>query len=85
MYYAILENRVIDIQEDLQEYGPDVFGNPIVVVESEEDFPLGTFYDEKTKKFVSQNTETVSAFSFVDDEKSLDTPSDVAYNDDVTE
>lgn len=52
MYYAISNDVVIDVQDQLIDYGPDVFGNPIEIIETDEDIPLGTKYDHITESFI---------------------------------
>lgn len=93
MFYAILEGKVIDVQEELQEYGPDVFGNPVRVVESDiEDIPLGTVYDFENQEFVIQSIEQSFGSGSTDDieensesyEKTLDDMLEMDYNNSGT-
>ena len=66
MYYAILNDVVIDVQDQLIDYGPDVFGNPIKIVESGVDIPLGTKYDQVTESFILEDFSVSPTSSEID-------------------
>lgn len=82
MFYAVLNNKVIDIQEELQEYGPDVFGNPVIVIESNvKNMPLGTIYDSEKQEFVIESIPFIANSGSADDvEKSLENSEETLDN-----
>lgn len=52
-YAMVLLNRVIDIveSEEKPQYPPDIYGNPVIAIETTEETELGMVYNEETGIF----------------------------------
>lgn len=53
VYAMVLLNRVIDIveSEEKPQYPPDIYGNPIIAIETTEETKIGMIYNEETGIF----------------------------------